>query len=263
MNQRKMVNYIVREGKCLQYPGRELSLEEKKQRLYHYTSFNSFVRIWLTQTLKFGVVTDMNDMFEHNFSSQCHSINAIKHLNSYHEEKKKYKQISLTMDYDSYTQGCMSPMMWGLYGDKGKGVCIEFDYIKLMKHLKRGMLHDAICYTPQLPEPPVLTKEAASDWEAFFESKQKELLFTKHDCWSKENEYRIVSKKKDDYLKINGAIKAIYMTKCKSCECECIEELLKNNEDVYFRCVYQDSMPQIGTFLNICDVEQHKEAYKK
>ena len=46
MNQRKMVNYIVREGKCLQYPGRELSLEEKKQRLYHYTSFNSFVRIW-------------------------------------------------------------------------------------------------------------------------------------------------------------------------------------------------------------------------
>ena len=73
MNQRKMVNYIVREGKCLQYPGRELSLEEKKQRLYHYTSFNSFVRIWLTQTLKFGVVTDMNDMFEHNFSSQCHS----------------------------------------------------------------------------------------------------------------------------------------------------------------------------------------------
>lgn len=53
------------------------------------------------------------------------------------------------------------------------------------------------------------------------------------------------------------------MTKCKSCECECIEELLKNNEDVYFRCVYQDSMPQIGTFLNICDVEQHKEAYKK
>lgn len=52
------------------------------------------------------------------------------------------------------------------------------------------------------------------------------------------------------------------MTKCKSCECECIEELLKNNEDVYFRCVYQDSMPQIGTFLNICDVEQHKEAYK-
>lgn len=77
------------------------------------------------------------------------------------------------MDYDSYTQGCMSPMMWGLYGDKGKGVCIEFDYIKLMKHLKRGMLHDAICYTPQLPEPPVITKEAASDWEAFSNQNKK------------------------------------------------------------------------------------------
>ena len=38
--------------------------------------------------------------------------------------------------------------------------------------------------------------------------KQKEPFFTKQDSWSKENEYRIVSKK--DYLKINGALTAIY-----------------------------------------------------
>lgn len=55
--------YINRDNKLLQYPGRELTLDERKQRLYHYTSFNSFVRIWLTQTLKFGVVTDMERYF--------------------------------------------------------------------------------------------------------------------------------------------------------------------------------------------------------
>jgi len=253
-----MTVYINRGNQLMQYPGKELSLDERKQRLYHYTSFNSFVRIWLTQALKFGEVTDMNDMFENNPSSQCHTLKEAKLLDKYLKEKKRYRQISLTMDYDSYTQGCMSQMMWGQYGDKGKGVCIEFDYTKLMKHIKKRMLHDAIDYTSELPEPPVITKDAAGDWGSFFRSKQKELFFTKHDCWSKENEYRIVSKN-DDYLTIDGAITAISITKPKSPECECIEKLLKDNDDVFFKCVYQDSMLNVGTFLNICNVEDRKQ----
>lgn len=253
--------FINRDNKLIQYPGRGLTLNEKKQRLYHYTSFNSFVRIWLTQTLKFGVVTDMNDMFEHNVSSQCHTLDEVNLLDKYIKEKKKYKQISLTMDYDSFTQGCMSQMMWGVYGDKGNGVCIEFDYAKLIKHIKKGMLHNAIEYKTTLPEPPVITEGAASDWDSFFKQKQKELFFTKHDYWSKENEYRIVSKKKDGYLKIDGAITAIYITKPKSTECKCIEKLLKDNNDVYFKCVYQDSLLNVGTYLNICDVEVRKKHY--
>jgi hypothetical protein len=181
----------------------------------------------------------------------------MEYMNLYHEEKKHYKQISLTMDYDSYTQGCMSQMMWGQYGDKGKGVCIEFDYTKLMKHVKKYMLHDAIFYTPKLPEPPTITEEVASDWDTFFKLGQKELFFTKHDSWSKENEYRIVSKK-DKYLEINGAITAIYITNAKGVECKCIEKLLKDDNDTYFKCVYQDSMLNVGTFLNTCDVEYKK-----
>ena len=251
---------INRENHLLQYPGHELSLDVKKRRLYHYTSFNSFMRIWLTQTLKFGEVTDMNDMFENNYSGQCQTLNDEKCLDKYLEEKKQYKQISLTMDYDSFVQGCMSQMMWGVYGDKGNGVCIELDYNKLMEHLSEYMLHDAILYTSKLPEPPTITKDVASDFDSFFYSNQKDLFFTKHDCWSKENEYRIVSKE-DDYLKIDGAITAIYITKPKSKECECIEKLLHDNNEVFFKCVYQDSMDNVGTYLNICDVEYRKKNY--
>ena len=109
---------ICRLGMPFEYPGKKLTIEERKKRLYHYTSFNSFVRIWLTKTLKFGKVTGMNDLFENNFSSQCNNPSEFSYLDYYHEERKKYKQISLTMDYDSFTQGCMSPMMWGIYGDK-------------------------------------------------------------------------------------------------------------------------------------------------
>lgn len=255
-----MVNYNIREGKCMQYPGKELSLEEKKQRLYHYTSYKSFTMIWLTQTLKFGKVIDMNDMFEFNPSSQCHTVEEIKCLDEYLEEKKLYKQISLTMDYDTYTKGCMSPMMWGQYADKGNGVCIEFDYSKLMGNIKPSMMHDAIDYVYNLPEPPEITREVANDFDSFFKEKQKKLFFTKHNSWSNENEYRIVSK--EDFLEIKDAITAIYITNCKSTECECIEKLLKDNNDIYLRCVLQDSMPGVGTYYNICDVKHRKNSYK-
>ena len=154
----------------------------------------------------------------------------------------------------------MSQMMWGVYGDKGNGVCIEFSYTQLMRLIKKRMMNDAITYTDKLPEPPTITKEAANDWDSFFKQNQKDIFFTKHDCWSKENEYRIVSKK-EDYLKIDGAITAIYMKKLKSKECECIEKLLEDNKEIYFKCVYMDSMLDVGTFLNICDVEYGKNHY--
>lgn len=255
-----MAQIIYREGQPFHYPGREQSIDQRKLRLYHYTSFNSFVRIWLTQELKFGVVTDMNDMFENNPSVQCHTLNEVNLLDKYLKEKKRYKQISLTMDYDSYIQGCMSQMMWGVYGDKGKGVCLEINYTKLMEHINKHMLHDSITYTDKLPEPPTITKESANNWNSFFRQNQKDIFFTKLDCWSKENEYRIVSKK-DDYLRIDGAITAIYIADPKSKECECIEQLLQDNKDVYFKCVYMDSMLNVGTYINLCDVEYRKRQY--
>ena len=247
-----MSTFVDRMGSLLAYPGKFIDIDVRKQRLYHYTSYKSFTMIWQAQTLKFGKVTDMNDMFEYNPSSQCHTLEEIKCIDEYLEEKKLYKQISLTMDYDTYTQGCMSPMMWGQYASKGNGVCIEFDYNELMKNVKPSMMHNAINYVYTLPEPPEITQEVAYDFDSFFKENQKEIFFTKHKSWSNENEYRIVSK--EDVLKIEGAITAIYITKCKSTECECIEKLLKNNNDVYFRCVYPESLPGVGTYYNICDV---------
>lgn len=44
---------------------------------------------------------------------------------------KTYKQLSFTMDFDAKLKGCMSPMMWGYYGGKCSGICIEFDFDKL------------------------------------------------------------------------------------------------------------------------------------
>ncbi|MCQ2239525.1 MAG: HTH domain-containing protein [Bacteroidaceae bacterium] len=46
-------------------------------------------------------------------------------IRCYESKVSEYGQISLAMDYDTSIKGCMSDMMWGHYGENGKGVCIE------------------------------------------------------------------------------------------------------------------------------------------
>ena len=232
--------------------------------LYHYTNLNSFLKIWRYKHLLFSTSHKRtnNDIFEKQkyitIAGDALSVNR-KHLESFWASIDNYKQISLTMDYDSFIQGCMSPMMWGQYADKAKGVCIEFDYNKLMQHIEPKMLHNVVSYVSILPEPLKITQAEVMDFDSFFMKNRKDIFFTKHNSWSHENEYRIVSKK--EFLKIDDAITAIYITKCGSYECECIEKLLKDNNEIFFLCVYQDFMPNVGTYYNICDVEQRKKSY--
>lgn len=46
------------------FPGKKLKGKEKYQHLYHYTSFDTFVRIWCTQQLKLGSISGVNDIQE-------------------------------------------------------------------------------------------------------------------------------------------------------------------------------------------------------
>ena len=107
------------------YPGVRLIGKEKYQKLYHYTSFDTFIRIWLSKQLKFGEIDNVNDIIEVNHGWSTNNFDSIQIATRYHELRSAYKQISFTMDYDSFYKGCMSPMMWGIYGNKGRGVCIE------------------------------------------------------------------------------------------------------------------------------------------
>ena len=44
--------------------GEKLTGKNRYKKLYHYTSFDSFVRIWCTKSLKFGEVMGVNDIQE-------------------------------------------------------------------------------------------------------------------------------------------------------------------------------------------------------
>ena len=108
-------------------------------------------------------------------------------------------------------------MMWGLYADKTKGVCIELDYNKILfphNCLKGIVRYKAVLNKYQGISPDVKNE---CDLSRFIIKHQKELFFTKNKCWAGENEYRVLSKD-DDYLNIENAIRAVYLAEENSSE---------------------------------------------
>ena len=221
------------------YPGTPLSDAEKRKHLYHFTSFDTFVKIWLSKELLFADVRKVNDLIEQNVQWNFLDPQKLPIMGAIEDGRYAYKQISLTMDYDSYLKGCMSSMMWGYYADKTTGVCIKLDFDKLP--LTDGCLHAPISYVENVPTsidvPPELTTR--NDVEEWILTNQSRFFFTKQSTWREENEYRIVSNSKRT-LSIADAISAVYVAKYNSDTCKFVLALV--NGAVPVLCLsYKDS----------------------
>ena len=214
------------------FPGEPLTGDKRFEKLYHYTSFNTFVKIWCTKKLKFGITADVNDILEatNGIKADPHQIPLMF---AFEDVKNAYRQISFTMDYDSFIKGCMSPVMWGIYSDKRKGVCIEFDYSKL--NFPETCLKDIVVYSKEYYYSITLASELESikDIRGFVKDKAKEIFFTKHKSWKNEKEFRIMSDNLE-FLDITNAISAVYLTSYNSVECICTENLVNNECEVKY-----------------------------
>lgn len=226
------------------YPGTALTNDEKRKHLYHFTSFDTFVKIWLSKELLFADVRKVNDLIEQTVEWNFTNMQKIPLMGAIEDGRYAYKQISLTMDYDSYLKGCMSSMMWGYYADKTAGVCIELDFDKLP--LSDGCLHAPISYEENVPTsidvPPDLSTR--NDVEKWIIANQLRFFFTKQSTWREENEYRIVSNSKRA-LSIADAITAVYVAKANSETCKFVLALVNNAVPVL--CLsYKDSSTGIS-----------------
>lgn len=202
---RKIIHPDLFSNQKIVYPGYPISPAEKEQHLYHYTSRKSFGLIWENQTLRFSKRNQMNDVMENNERLWYRSSN-IDLIRYYESKVAKYGQISLTMDYDTAIKGCMSDMMWGHYGENGKGVCIEINPSKLK--LNPEDYKGPVKYTHELTLKPVLPDVVTEEQiDSFIRKNIKQLFFRKHNCWKGENEFRIISK--GDYLDISNAIEKV------------------------------------------------------
>lgn len=225
MNSGKVIN--------TQYPGIPLEGDDRFKKLYHFTSFDTFVRIWLSQKLKFGSMLSVNDIQE---SMKGISISNPSHLPvmfAFQDLVTQYKQISFSLDQDSSIKGYMNTMMWGYYADKSRGVCIEFDCDKLSipDNVLRGIVNykDVPPQRTDIPESITTIKSL----KAYIDAEQTNLFFIKQTGWSGENEYRLVCNTLD-FLDIEGAIDCVYLTSYDSDECKMVEQLVHDEVEVKY-----------------------------
>ncbi len=194
-------------------------------KLYHYTSIDSFKKIWESKSLKFCVSKTTNDSFERNKSLRLtkNSFLSLKDggaiesfFNSVFREIDSYKQISLTKNYKTL-KGYASPMMWGQYARRKTryntwkdGVCIELESSRIERptdsFFEGEVTYEEIVPMPLLEGIDPLQSDAAARYVTL---NQTLLFFTKHKHWEHENEYRIVCKGVE-FLDISKAITGIY-----------------------------------------------------
>lgn len=172
------------------------------EKLYHYTTFDSAIKILQSRTLLFGRLKDMNDINElyrpmvPDFNPNRQAENNDKLYDNLEKEPNKYQQISLTMDGRRY--GFDIPAMWGHYANKGKGVCLVFDKNKFVNRLKeehkRHLLYGKIIYTNNF-SPTIFCRTKTDDTIIPFAKKEeKDWFFRKTKDWQYEQEYRVLIK---------------------------------------------------------------------
>ena len=254
----ELVNMLPQGSVELVYPGEKMVGPDRYSKIYHTTSLNSFLLIWAKKRLKFAPITGVNDMLEQAIEISHESPQLLPMLFALQDIRKNYKQISFTMDFDSSVRGYASPLIWGIYGDKNRGVCIELDYKKL--NLPDSCFGGVVEYKKILNKKVEMPKEVntINSLKAFIKSNQNRLFFTKGKCWEHENEYRLISDS-DEYLDISKAITAVYVTNIDDLSFEIVDELLKDT-NIHFGCIRVNKND--GMLYEI-DAREYKEQFMK
>lgn len=159
------------------------SIGRTVQHLYHYTKWRALCEIIKSDSFLFSEFTKANDYKE----KAC----KLK------DEIEKYKYISFTYSDELELYSYTNPPLWYYYAEKGHGVCIRFDKVKLLNKVK-AIKSDFINYRNGVTHVDDQTIE--------------EYLMEKRKAWQYENEYRILVSAEQNCIKnILDCMAAIYM----------------------------------------------------
>ena len=122
----------------------------KRQYLYHYTSFESAIKILASQKLLFSTVGTLNDINESSGVDYLSKDITVKEQERFDYLLNSYSQLSFTMDTKN-RRGFDIPAMWGHYAERGRGVCFAFDKRMMIKEArKRSLYSKEVNYSPIL-----------------------------------------------------------------------------------------------------------------
>lgn len=163
--------------------------------LFHYTSFESAMRIIATKSLKFGEFGNMNDIAE--VKKELYGSISSDIIES---KLSRFHSLSFTKDEPDKRGYSIDPL-WGHYAQRGNGVCLVFAKDKLEHNLKEqfevNAYMESIEYTQESPLV-VFEGKTPEAVEKYIEEKIKDIFFTKSCDWSYENEIRILVKAREE-----------------------------------------------------------------
>ena len=196
---------------------------EKTEKLYHFTSFDTALKIIESNHLRYGRLNNMNDIHEND---KIVFVDANNHptdkfpsdvLDELYDEIYKYRQISLTADdNEGDKDGFDLHQMWGLYADKGEGVCLIFDKKELEKGFGSATLHDRVSYDKTVDSYYISLSNTADKVSVEIREHANEIFFHKRREWEHEQEYRLLRRcplaTREEYLFLGHALKFVIIS---------------------------------------------------
>ena len=196
---------------------------EKTEKLYHFTSFDTALKIIESNHLRYGRLNNMNDIHENDkivlVDANNHPTNKFPSdvLDELYDEIYKYRQISLTADdNEGDKNGFDLHQMWGLYADKGEGVCLIFDKKELEKGFGSATLHDRVSYDKTVDSYYISLSNTADKVSVEIREHANEIFFHKRREWEHEQEYRLLRRcplaTREEYLFLGHALKFVILS---------------------------------------------------
>ena len=187
--------------------------------LFHYTKFDSFIKIIETMTLRSSPIKKLNDLNEANIDNLDWGGEFLSMMDARRYVKEKCSVISFTKNYkigSNYQYGSNHPSMWAHYADDSNGVCMVLDkhlLNELNKKSLKGVFNktEVVKYCHCCSPDDAVMNNLGNDSSEFVRKNYRELFFKKHLDWKSEREVRFFAESPELYLNIKGAIKYIIL----------------------------------------------------
>ena len=198
---------------------------QEMTKLYHFTDVGAACCIIESRQLRFGKMYQMNDLIESNrivFGRIVKDELSERELYA-EEEMNRYQQVSFTQDHEREGVDYLGfdlHTMWGLYADKGYGVCLVFDKNRL--RLQEGDCSNDVKYRNFIPEYYDFLSKTKKGIQTEIWRRREELFFYKRKEWEYEQEFRVIRRAEneddDEYLDVSNALSFVIICKDESVE---------------------------------------------
>lgn len=229
---------------------------EEIKYLYKYMSLDTFVSMLGNNTFRMNTIVSQNDTSE-TFVLDNMLFEGLEEENEYNRLIADQRKVLIS----SFCQSKDDPVMWRLYGDNSRGVCVEFENLQNLdiKHIK---------YVDQIRELPMIKdfaqKMKNNGIRFYFDQIDKIKYYVKSSNFKYEKELRLVyecDENKLEYTKYGNTI-CVYRDFEYDKTCKCYKDIQLKPVSVLlghnlpdFKTNYPLLVSMVYSKLGISDIE--------